>query len=255
MTVPPVSRRLLGFRPRPGPTLVALPILAVLVGLGLWQLDRRDEKAALIDRIESRMAAEPVALPASIVDPADWDYRRVVVRGDYRHDRPLYLTGRTHRGRVGVDVVVPLRLAEPGGGAGHILVNRGWLPTDGQRPDTAAITRPAGDVVVEGVLRLPGERGWMQPDNEPDNNRWFWIDIPAMADAAALPGAAPLLLDAAAGQHAGDYPVGGRTRVNLPDNHLQYAITWFGLAAALLAVYVIFHRRPPKAGRAPPNVE
>ena len=252
MTRPPISHRVLGLRPRLGPTLVALPLVAVLVSLGLWQLDRRDEKATLVDRIESRMMAEPVALPASIVDPADWDYRRVVVRGAYSHDRALYVTGRTYRGRVGVDVVVPLRLAEPGGGSGYILVNRGWLPIERQRPDTTAITRPEGDVVVEGVLRLPSERGWMQPDNEPGNNRWFWIDIPAMADAAALPGAAPLLLDAAASQHAGDYPVGGRTRVDLPDNHLQYAITWFGLAAALLAVYVIYHLRSPKAGRAPP---
>jgi surfeit locus 1 family protein len=105
---------------------------------------------------------------------------------------------------------------------------------------------------VEGVLSAPGGPGWMQPDNEPGNNRWFWVDIPAMAEAAGLPAAMPLVLQAAPGQHAGDYPVGGRTRVDIPNNHLQYAITWFGLAAALLGIYVLYHlRRPGDDGRAP----
>ena len=230
-------------------------MLAALVGLGLWQLDRRDEKAVLIDRIESRIVAAPVAMPASIVDPAEWDYRRVVVRGAFLHERELYLTGRTHRGRVGVDVMVPLRLSGLGGGYSYVLVNRGWVPTAGPNLGPLAVARPDGDVVLTGVLRLPGERGWMQPDNEPANNRWFWIDLPAMAEAAGLPRVAPLLLEAAADQDAGDYPIGGRTRIDLPDNHLRYAITWFGLAAALLAVYVIFQRRPPTAGPASPNVE
>ena len=255
MTAPPGFRRRRRFWLRPGPALVILPMLVALVGLGLWQLDRGGEKAALIDRIESRIVAAPVAMPASVVDPAEWDYRRVVVRGTFLHEREMYLTGRTHRGRVGVDVVVPLRLSELGDGYRHVLVNRGWVPTAGPGFATQAFARPDGDVVLTGVLRLPSERGWMQPENEPANNRWFWIDLPAMAEAAGLPEAAPLLLEVAAGQHAGDYPVGGRTRIDLPDNHLQYAITWFGLAAALLVIYVIFQRRRPTAGPESPEVE
>lgn len=252
MTRQQTSRPPSRFRPRLWPTVIALPMIAILIGLGAWQLDRRAEKAALIDRIDSRISAEPVPLPTDIDDPQAWDYRRVAAEGRYLHDRELYLAGRTLDGRVGYEVVTPLRRARPGGGAEIVLVNRGWVPDDRLDPESRAEGLPDGMVTVEGVLSAPGGPGWMQPDNEPGNNRWFWVDIPAMAEAAGLPAAMPLVLQAAPGQHAGDYPVGGRTRVDIPNNHLQYAITWFGLAAALLGIYVLYHlRRPGDDGRAP----
>jgi surfeit locus 1 family protein len=236
--------------------VIALPMIAALIGLGAWQLDRRAEKAALIDRIESRATAEPVALPAAVDDPRAWDYRRVAARGTYLHGEELYLVGRTLEGRVGFEVVTPLRLDDrQRGGPGYLLVNRGWVPDDRLAAETRQAGRPSGTVTVDGVLRRPGGQGWMQPANEPSENRWFWVDIPAMAEAAGLPGAVPAILEAAPGQHPGRYPVGGRTRVDIPNNHLQYAITWFGLAAALAAIYVLYHLRRPGDGRAPSQTE
>jgi surfeit locus 1 family protein len=85
------------------------------------------------------------------------------------------------------------------------------------------------------------------PDNRPDLNYWFWVDIPAMSAAAGLDHVAPYYIDADATPNPGGWPKGGVTRLTLPNNHLQYAITWFSLAVALIVIYVLFHRRQAEA--------
>ncbi len=238
------------------PTVFAVPVLAVLIALGVWQLHRHDEKSALLGRIEAGLAAEPVRLPADIADPDAWNYRRALVTGVFLHDRELYLASRSHRGQAGLHVVTPLRRTGATANDHVILVNRGWVPASRRDRASRADGLPVGTVTVSGILRRPAERGWMVPDNEPDANLWFWIDLPAMAMAAGATPAPTVVLEADFDPAGGALPIGGQTRLDIPDNHLQYAITWFAFAVILMVIYVLYHRRPKDRGqsaRPPPH--
>jgi len=103
---------------------------------------------------------------------------------------------------------------------------------------------------VEGLLRLPPAKkpAWFLPDNRSDLNYWFWIDLPAMAAADKLDPVALFYIDADATPNPGGWPKGGVTRIQLANDHLQYAITWFSLAVALIVVYFLFHRRNAGSG-------
>ena len=127
-----------------------------------------------------------------------------------------------------------------------VLVNRGWVPKDRKEPASRSPGQVAGEVSVDGIARVSQVRtGWLSgmiPDNQPDRNLWFTMDLPAMAAALGLPEVAPLYVEAGPAPNPGTYPLGGQTRVSLPNDHLQYAATWFLLAIALAVIYVVFHR-------------
>jgi surfeit locus 1 family protein len=237
----------MAFRPTLWPTLFTIPALVVLLGLGTWQVQRLFEKEAIIAERESRITAAPVELPApgATIAPdtlAQLEFRRTVVTGEFLHDKELYLAARTMRGNVGYQIVTPLRLST----GGTLLVNRGWVPEAQKDPAKRAEGQVTGQVTVDGAIRLPGHQNWLQPDNEPQNNVWFWPDLPAMAAAAGISAneLTPVFLEAGPTPNPGGIPIGGQTKVNLPNDHLQYAITWYLLAVALAVIYVLYHRKP-----------
>lgn len=234
------------YRLNPWLTVCTLIALGILLWLGSWQLDRRDWKRAVIAERVAGLAAPPA--PISRV-PADWrsfEYRRVRVTGRFLHSKTMRLVARTHNSRVGVHIVTPFRLAE----GGVVLVNRGWAPKNWKNPTRPGTGAQAGPITVEGVLRAGGRSSRWVPDNDPAGGVWHYADVPAMARAAGLSGVKPYLLDATlpeggaapnSGRMAGDFPIGGQTRADLPNHHLQYALTWFALAAVLLIIYIAFH--------------
>lgn len=220
-------------RPRLGFSLFVLFGIIFLLGLGGWQLQRMAWKQALIAKITERMAAEPVLLPLAPEDPTAFDYRRVTVSGTFRHDHEIFLAARDVRYSVyGIQILTPLETPE----GQFVLVSRGWVPNEKKSAATRVDGQTSGVVTVTGIARLPRARGWLIPDNSPDRNFWLWVDLPAMAQFAAVPGFAPLLVEADATANSGGYPVGGQTRVRFPDNHSVYAIIWFALALALLVI-------------------
>lgn len=227
------------FRPALWPTLITIPAILVLLGLGTWQVDRRAWKLDVIERIDTRMAAAPVALPAAGVAVDDWEYRRVTVSGALLHERSFYIVANSGVGRPGWHVVTPLARAD---GAGHVLVNRGFVAQELKEPATRAAGNPSGPVTVTGVVRKPWQQGWFVPDNDPVKNVWFYADAAAMWRHAGLTG--PLLLvEADATPNPGDWPRGGQTRVSVPNNHLEYAVTWYSFALLLLIIYFVWHRK------------
>jgi len=240
-----------GFRPGLVPTLITVPTLIVLICLGFWQLDRREQKATLIERVESRMDLDPVPLPAQIHDPDVWDYRPVTVTGRYVHDQEMYLFGRTYQRTPGIHVITPLERED---GAGVVLVNRGWVPLQRQAPETRPASQPKGRVTLTAIARMPVSAvNWATPDNDLVTNSWFWIDLPAMARFADVAAAVqPVYLEVRAGESGDPLPVGGQTRIDFPNNHLQYALTWFGCAVALLVIYVLSQTKAggPRRGQA-----
>ena len=228
------------FRPLLGPTLFTLPALLLMLGLGAWQLERLQWKTALIAERAERTHAPPVALPRAGDDLAAAEYRRVELTGSFLHDRELDLAARSHLGVPGYHIVTPFRLAD----GQTVLVDRGWVPLARKDARTRAQGQLAGEVTMAGIIRRPVGQGWLVPDNEPGHNVWFWFDLPAMASHAAIAGPlAPVYVDAAAAAIPGGYPLGGETRIELPNDHLQYAITWFALAIALVVIYLVFHHQ------------
>jgi surfeit locus 1 family protein len=115
------------------------------------------------------------------------------------------------------------------------------VPENKKLPETRPEGQLAGMVEMIGVIRLPQAKGFFQPENEPQKNVWFYLDPRQMAAAANVPARTDLYLDAEKTSIPGNYPLGGQTRINLPNDHMQYAITWALLALTLAAVYVIYH--------------
>ncbi len=230
------------FRPRPLPSLLTALMVAVLAGLGVWQLDRLAWKQDLIAQLEARTQAPPIGLSEALQEPEAAQFRRVRVTGRWLHARELYRVARTYRGQPGLHVVTPLRLSD----GRSLLVDRGWVPLDLRDPARRSEGSPQGPVTLLGHLRFGGwdGRDFLRPENDPAANEWLYMDLEAMTATAGLE--APITafyLAAAADQHAGRYPLGGRTEATLPNNHLQYAITWFTLALAAVVVFVLSQRR------------
>jgi surfeit locus 1 family protein len=233
------------FRPTFWPTVFSLPALLICLGLGAWQIERLFWKQDLIARREAAVTAAPVPVPKILAEARGMEYRHVSVEGSFLHDKEIFLGASSDGGGQGYQVLTPL--LEPGGRI--VFVNRGYIPAELKDPAKRSAGQIAGTVHVQGLLRLPaGKPNWFLPDNRPDLNYWFWVDLPAMAAADHLAQVAPFYIDADATPNPGGWPKGGVTRLTLPNNHLQYAITWFSLAVALIVIYVLFHRRNAGVG-------
>jgi surfeit locus 1 family protein len=222
-------------------TLFTIPAVLVLVGLGVWQLERRAWKWDLIETRTAQIAAAAVDLPKS-PDLAKMEYRRVRLRGHFLHDREIYLSGRSPKGRLGYHVITPMRLAD----GGAVLVNRGYVPIKQRDPATRSAGQIAGEITLTGHLRAQPGRNRFRPDNDPAKNYWFHIDLAAMSSFAKLGAARPYYVQAATPVPPGGLPQPVPIEVNLPNDHLQYAITWLLLAVALIVIYAIWMRRRPR---------
>lgn len=221
--------------------LAAVGAFAVLVGLGTWQLERLAWKEALVIRVAARVHAPPQDLPA----PASWpgltreadEYRRVRARGRFDHAREtlVYTVRGEDAGPLkGQGFLVVTPLLRPDGPP--ILVNRGFVPADRRDPATRAEGQVEGEVEVVGLLRLPEEASWFVPANDPSRAIFYRMDPADIAAARGLAGAAPFVIDQEADAAPGGLPAGGGTRLSFPNRHLEYALTWYGLAAALVGV-------------------
>jgi surfeit locus 1 family protein len=220
------------------PTVTTLAGVALLLGLGTWQIERLHWKEGLIAAREQRLDAPAIDLPSGD-DPAAVEYRRVHVTGKFLYDREMYLASRTLNGETGYHVMTPLR---PAAGT-PVLVDRGWIPLYRKDPASRPESRPEGQSTVDGYVRLPDRTNVFTPPNDPDNNLWFSIDLAAMARYAGLAAVRPFYIQAGPAADPKTLPIGIKLRVDLPNDHLQYAITWYALAAALLVTYIIYMRR------------
>ncbi|WP_167737389.1 SURF1 family protein [Sphingomonas parva] len=209
--------------------------LLLFTSLGIWQVERRAWKLDLIARVDARIHAAPVPPPAAAawprLDPRDYEYRRVRVRGRFLANSETLVDALTERG-AGSWVLTPLQT-----GDGVILVNRGFVPdayeAPGRRP-----AQPRGALMVTGLMRASEPGGRFLRPNEPRQERWFSRDVAAIAAARGISNAAPFFIDADAAPHAG-LPIGGLTVVRFRNAHLLYALTWFGLAGLSLAGLVL----------------
>ncbi len=238
-------------RPQRGiiePTVLAICGIAILCGLGIWQLDRKVWKENLIAILTTRLERAPEALPPREswphLMPEGNEYTRVTFPAEFLpgQEALVYTPGSPLRPDVkgpGYWVFAPAQLA----GGSIVLVNRGFVPLDRKDP----VSRPGGAtqgiVEIVGVMRWPETRGLFTPADDVADNVWYVRDPKAMAAARNWATASPFYIDQESPVPTGGLPLPGKLTVALPDNHLQYAITWFSLALALAGVYVVWLAR------------
>lgn len=225
------------------PSLATLIAFAILFALGTWQLQRKAWKEELIGTLTRRLTAAPVALPP----PAQWaslqqdsdEFTRVKFRAEYvpGKEAVVWATGSALRDDVkgpGVFVFTPARLAS----GETMAVNRGFVAD--QKP-TGATARPAaalGVVEIAGLLRWPEPQAWeLTAAYDKGAQLWFVRDHLAMAQESGWSQIAPFYIEREGQEPADGLPPPGPLKPNLPNNHLQYAVTWYGLAVVLLAVF------------------
>lgn len=234
------------------PAIATAIAFSILVVLGIWQLQRGEWKDHLIRTIQARALGNPVPLPVR----ASWgawtaengEYQRVVVTGvyDFGAEVPVHgLAPGQGPGQPlqGSYLLTPLKLE----GGGVVIVNRGFVPSGWK----GQVERPAGAVTITGIMRAAEAHGLFVPDNDPARDEWFTRDPAAIAHAKGLADVAPFVLDAQATPGV-VWPRAGLTVLDVPNNHLQYAFTWFGLAATLLGVFASFALSRRQAGRPAP---
>jgi surfeit locus 1 family protein len=229
--------------------LVALALFLGLLRLGTWQVERLAWKRDLISKVDARAHAAPVPAPRAAEWPAltpdNAEYRRVSASGSYLYDKQTLVQAATELGS-GYWVMTPLRLDS----GDIVLVNRGFVLPE-WRKTQAALTPPApATASVTGLLRM-GEsgKGFLR-NNDPAANLWYGRDLPAIAAARGLDPVAPYFIDADSDGAARDpktAPVGGLTVLSFPNNHLVYAITWYGLALMLLVGVALVVREERRA--------
>lgn len=226
-------------RPLLVPALFTAVVGALLIGLGVWQLHRLAWKEAILAQIETRTKASPQPLPAPAtwpdLKPDDYEYRRVTFDGTFRNDEET-LVFRPAEDGPGYLLLTPLALA----GGGTVIVNRGFVPDDLKDPSNRAQGEPEGPVRITGLMRQPESRNLFTPADEPGRGTFFTRDPKLIAARFALTGAAPFTVDADATPNPGGWPRGATTVVSIPNNHLSYALTWFGLALGLFGVFLGF---------------
>ncbi len=236
------------------PSVLALLLLPVLLGLGTWQLQRKAWKEQLMAKIETRSKAEPVSYTAALaqfVQTGDVEYLRVRVTGTFDHAEERHLYAPRESGP-GWHVTT---LFKPDGGF-PVFVNRGWVPEALKDPAKRAEGQLAGPVTVTGLVRLPQATSMFTPENDINGNRWYGRDLDAMRwgeagtpslDSLAvmrLSAYAPFSIDAdALPANPGGWPKGGTTEIRLYNAHLQYVVTWYGIALTLIGVFAAFARQ------------
>lgn len=226
-------------RPAFWPTLVSLPILVLSLTLGVWQMERREWKLDILQRISTNQAAPPMTLDELLSGtPLRHEYGRVKVAGTFEHGKEFFLAARSLKNKVGMQLILPLKTDD----GRIVLFDRGWVPD--RNAATQAAAQSTGRVELTGIVRRSQVRARFAPENAPEKNVWFQADVPLMRKMAGAPPDPKLdtfFLDADATPNPGGLPVGGQTRLEIPNDHLQYAITWFLLALALVGVYLAYH--------------
>ncbi len=238
----------LTFRPRLWPTIMTIPILIILCLLGNWQVARLDWKLDLIEKLETRYGLPAVALPVTLTEPDDWLYRHVTLTGHFKFNQEMTLYGVGPNGKPGYDLFTPLLIRNDKGSERYVIINRGWVPENLKEQVTRPETLYAGEVQVTGVLRKSWKKERFAPENDIARNIWYFGDLEAMAKAQNLGDVFPMFLYDVKIPEKGGYPIGGRTRLKIVNNHLDYAMTWYGLAIVLVIIYLIFNSRREDLG-------
>ena len=220
------------FKPKIIPIIATILGLAILLSLSVWQMKRLSWKKNLIETRIDRYEKNSKELN-EFKDLSDSEFYKVNVIGSFINNKEMFMPALSKNGNNGFHILVPIKLLD----GKTIIYDTGWVPT--HKKEQAKRTENLDDniSIKESVIRLPGRKGRYQPDNELENNFWFFVDTQEMSKYLNLNVEKEFYLEAANDGPEG-YPLGGQTRIYIRNNHLQYAITWFLIACTLLGVFL-----------------
>ena len=230
------------FQFRPVLTMATLISLVILIGLGTWQMQRLQWKNDLIAKTEARVDAKPIDFFEALVRQQageDMTYTPVTITGVFSNENEFHVFG-TFDAKPGYYIFAPL-IPDVGGEA--VFVNRGFVPQKIKERSARQDGLVEGVVSVTGLFRMPertgGAAAMVKPADLPDINEWHQRNPEAFATTAGI-NAVAAYVDSNGAEHNGDWPRGGTTRLDFRNKHFEYALTWYGLAGALIAVWFVF---------------
>ena len=228
------------FQPKIIPSIATLIGLCILLSLCLWQVHRLNWKKDLIETRVTRFEDNSRYLEEVNI-PLNNEFTRVKVEGAFLNDKEMFMPALSKNGNNGFHILVPLKQAN----GKNVIFDTGWVPS--QRKDKKTRKENIDNVFSfkEAVIRLPGRKGKYQPNNDPDDNFWFYVEPDKMTDFLNINLEKSFYLEAV-NDGPGGYPLGGQTRIYIRNNHLQYAITWLLIACTLVGVYLasaIIHQK------------
>ncbi|KAJ1723038.1 surf-like protein [Coemansia erecta] len=228
--------------------LCSIPLIAL--GLGAWQVQRLKWKLALLDEVNDRMHRRPIALPMKLTpeDISRNEYRRVLVYGVFDHDNEMLIGPRSYEAEPGFIVVTPL-VREDGS---RVLVNRGWIKRELKDPKTRPESQTTDPVTVIAFVRKAPTKGSFTPNSDADKGDWYSLDLELMAEhtnsqQVLLETIEPDSVATTIYNIKNGIPLGVPQQVDIRNNHLQYLITWFSLAAITGGMLIYRLRRPQGA--------
>lgn len=225
------------FSPGLWPTIMTIPIVLILLSLSVWQINRYFWKVELLDTLATQLAAEPTEMPSGDLNADEWNYRRVFMNGTFDYSKEAHLFAHAEKGRKGFHIISPFTRSDTGE---VILVNRGFVPERLKEAEKRAQGNIEGEVRISGVVRQPWEKAYsFLPESNAKTNVWLYGELKEMA-AHMQVDAAPVFVELDDMKLPGIFPLGGQTRISVPNNHIQYAITWFSLAVAMLVIFGLY---------------
>jgi surfeit locus 1 family protein len=235
------------FQPKIGATVCTVIGIVILLGLGFWQVERLEWKTAYLTKIENAINAPPIPLPEeTVIKAEDWDFRAITAGGALLHGQQFYLRPRVHDGQVGGHVITPLKRSD----GSILLVNRGFAPEDRLQD----LEQHSGFIALEGMARIPNQTpGEFTPENDAEKDMWYWLDLPTLSEQFDLENLLPIILYQS--KTSEEYPIGGQGSIDVPNNHLHYALFWFTMAGILLVIYFLYHYQPILKQKAKPRAK
>jgi surfeit locus 1 family protein len=224
------------------PTVAAIAGIALTVALGIWQLGRGNEKAALAERLKAAQSGPLIALPAAEISAEDAAWRRIEVSGHFAPEYTVFIDNRVLHGVAGYHVVTPLKID---GGERYVLVNRGWIAAAPDRRTLPPVVTPSEPLRITGLAVVPSPRQFELSTRIAEGNVWQNLTIERYRATVAIP-IQPVVVQQDSELNDGlkrEWIEAGPS----PDRNYGYAFQWFAMAVALLIYYLVTHVRKRNA--------
>lgn len=220
------------------PWLFISSAVAVLLYLGIWQIERLQWKEELMQQYEAAKLQPPMQFESiGHNELPNKMYQKVIARGEFIHQHEVHLGGQRWFGKTGYHILTPLKLA--GSEENYVLVNRGWIPFELKEQEKRTTPLPEGIVEIQGVIRFPKEPRFFTPENHPEKNFWFSTDLKAMQQFTGLPLMPAIIEQTAESPDIDRFPIPSTGERVFRNDHLGYAITWFSLAIAAMVIFYL----------------